>query len=199
MLKNDYLPFDQLPRADTLPFEMFPRRSLFCDSLDKLTLWLIVLCAGIGAFVMQPELMLRAGSLWFWLVPLALVNIAWPLLSWHYRRFALREHDVLLQEGVIFRRQSAQSLARVQHVKLHQGPLQRLFGLATLVLCTAGKDGADCKLRHLPLARAEDLRNHILRAALQTAPAATVAPAAPAAAPVPGAAAPVESAASAAT
>lgn len=170
MLKNDYLPFDQLPRAETLSFERFPRRSLFCDSLGKLALWLVVLCAGVGAFVAKPALMHSVGSFWFWLVPLALGNIAWPLLSWHYRRFALREHDVLLQEGVFFRRQSAQALVRVQHVQLRQGPLQRLFGLATLVLCTAGKDAADCKLRHLPLAQAEDLRNHILRAAQQPAP-----------------------------
>ena len=170
MLKNDYLPFDQLPRADALPFESFPRRSLFCDSLGLLVFWLILLCAAIIASFMQAQWVQRAGMHWLWLVPLALGTIAWPLLAWHYRRFALREHDVLLQEGVFFRQQSAQALARVQHVQLRQGPLQRLFGLATLVLCTAGKNAADCKLRHLPLARAEDLRNHILRAALQAAP-----------------------------
>lgn len=175
MLKNDYLPFDQLPRAETLPFEPYPLRSLFCDSLGKLSIWLVILCAGIGAFAFRPAPMQSVGSLWFWLVPLALANIGWPLLSWHYRRYALRQHDVLLQEGVLFRTLRAQALVRVQHVQLHQGPLQRLFGLATLVLCTAGKDAADCKLRHLPLARAEDLRNHILRMALQ--PAAGTVPA----------------------
>lgn len=172
MLKNDYLPFDQLPRAETLPFERFPLRSLFCDSLGKLSMWLVILCAGIGAFAFKPALMQTVGSLWFWLVPLALGHIAWPLLSWHYRRYALREHDVVIQEGVLYRTLRAQALVRVQHVQLHQGPLQRLFGLATLVLCTAGKDAADCKLRHLPLARAEDLRNHILRMALQPVPVA---------------------------
>jgi len=50
---------------------------------------------------------------------------------------------------------------RVQHIDLAQGPLERAFGLATLVLNTAGTRGAAVKLPGLAQADAEEMRDHI--------------------------------------
>lgn len=162
MLKNDLLPFDQLPMAERLPFEPLPRAGLVCDVLASLKYWAIAALASVFAAHYWFDNNAFIAQTWLWLAPLILAQILWPVLAWRYQGMVLREHDLLLQEGVIFRSLTAQSLARVQHVKLHQGPLQRLFGLATLVLYTAGKHGADFKLRHLTYARAEQLRQYIL-------------------------------------
>lgn len=162
MLKNDYLPFDQLPKAEQLPFAPLPRAGMMCDVLGRIGLWLVLLPV---FFIWRWSLPDERGWIdpagWS-LLPLALLYIGWPLLAWRYRRIALRQHDVLLEQGVIFRSLVAQALARVQHVSLHQGPLQRMFGLATLVLYSAGK-GGHFKLQHLSLANAQALRDHVLQ------------------------------------
>jgi membrane protein YdbS with pleckstrin-like domain len=161
MLKNDYLPFDQLPKAENLPFEHLPRASLMCDVLGRIGLWLVLLAFLILRWSLPDEAGWINPGGWCLLL-LALLHIGWPLLAWRYRRIALRQHDVLLEQGVIFRSLAAQAISRVQHVTLHQGPLQRLFGLATLVLYSAGKEG-HFKLQHLSLAKAQALRDHVLQ------------------------------------
>jgi hypothetical protein len=162
MLKNDYLPFDQLPQAEHLPFESLPRSSIMCDVLLLLLFWALVIPCGVVLTLFWEEAAQVMKFARWWLPPLCLLSFGWPSLAWRYRRIALREHDVLLEEGVIWRSIRAQSLTRVQHVKLVQGPIQRWFGLATLVLYTAGRSRADFKLRHLPHSRAEQLRDYIL-------------------------------------
>ena len=162
MLKNNYLPFDQLPQAEQLPMESLPRAGIMCDVLLLSLFWalLITSCIVLALFWEAAGDVMKFAR--WWLAPLCLLSLAWPSLAWRYRRIALREHDVLLEEGVIWRSKRAQSLTRVQHVKLVQGPIQRWYGLATLVLYTAGRSRADFKLRHLPHARAEQLRDYIL-------------------------------------
>jgi uncharacterized protein len=59
---------------------------------------------------------------------------------------------------------------RVQHIDVHQGPIDRFFGIATLTLHTAGSHNASVNLPGLgaDLARTmrEDIRSHIKRDSL---------------------------------
>ena len=56
---------------------------------------------------------------------------------------------------------------RVQHIDVHQGPIERAYGLATLVLHTAGTHNASVALPGLghddALAMREDIRAHVKR------------------------------------
>lgn len=73
------------------------------------------------------------------------VAIAWavwevgpmPALRWRMWRYAIGEREVDLQRGWWTRTRTIVPMARIQHVDTARGPLQRRFGLASVVLYTA--------------------------------------------------------------
>ena len=78
--------------------------------------------------------------------------------SWGYR---MEEDELAVRHGLLIRALTLVPFGRVQHIDLAQGPLERAFGLATLVLNTAGTRGAAVKLPGLAQVDAEQMRDHI--------------------------------------
>ena len=60
-----------------------------------------------------------------------------PGLRWRRWRYEIREDEVDLQRGILWISRTLVPLARIQHVDTQSGPLQRRFGLATVVFYTA--------------------------------------------------------------
>ena len=60
-----------------------------------------------------------------------------PGLRWRRWRYEIREDEVDLQRGIVWVSRTLVPLARIQHVDTQSGPLQRRFGLATVVFYTA--------------------------------------------------------------
>ena len=60
-----------------------------------------------------------------------------PDLRWRRWRYEIRQDEVDLQRGVLWVTRTLVPLARIQHVDTQSGPLQRRFGLATVVFYTA--------------------------------------------------------------
>ena len=52
--------------------------------------------------------------------------------------------------------------ARLQHLDVQQGPLDRRWGMASLSLHTAGSHDHHTRILGLPLAQAHALRDHLL-------------------------------------
>lgn len=98
----------------------------------------------------------------------------WAVLALKHKGYALRRHDILYKSGVIWRRTTALPFNRIQHVETTSGVLDRLFGLASIVIYTAGGTGGDLKIHGLESGHAERLREHILdRAGQEGADSAT--------------------------
>jgi membrane protein YdbS with pleckstrin-like domain len=85
-----------------------------------------------------------------------------PTLSWLRWRFAVSDELLVLSHGILFHEEKAIPVSRMQHVDLTRGPIERLFGLATLVVFTAGNEGSAFRVPGLPVARAQDIRDQIL-------------------------------------
>jgi hypothetical protein len=103
------------------------------------------------------------------LLPLAVVaaigvplTVLLPLLRYRRWRFALREEDLWIRHGVIWRTTSVIPYARLQFVDTTQGPIDRLFGLAQLVVHTAAP-GTSGRLPGLAAEQAEVLREKLAR------------------------------------
>ena len=60
-----------------------------------------------------------------------------PDLRWRRWRYEIRDEEVDLQRGIVWVSRTLVPLARIQHVDTQSGPLQRRFGLATVVFYTA--------------------------------------------------------------
>jgi membrane protein YdbS with pleckstrin-like domain len=82
-----------------------------------------------------------------------------------YRHFTFRvsEVDVRVAHGWLWRTESVVLHSRIQHVDTRQGPVERMMGLATVVVFTAGSVGAMVAIPGLAAARAEALRDELVR------------------------------------
>lgn len=83
-----------------------------------------------------------------------------PPVRYRRWRFALREHDLWIRSGVLWLNTSVIPYARLQFVDTTQGPLDRVFGLAQLVVHTAAP-GTSGRLPGLALDDAEALREKL--------------------------------------
>lgn len=134
--------------------------------LSALLGWLPILLLAVGGTV----------ALWWfdrswWLIvlpiPAALVTgvfTIWimPDLTWKHWRYEVGEDEVDLLHGVITRTRTLIPMARIQHVDTRRGPLQRRYGLASVILFTAA--GAS-EIPALADPIAEEVRDRIARLA----------------------------------
>ena len=79
------------------------------------------------------------------------------LRSWGY---AERADDLLVRHGLLYRRLSIVPYGRMQFVDVTAGPLERIFGLATVQLHTAAA-GTDARIPGLPPVEAARLRDRL--------------------------------------
>lgn len=82
--------------------------------------------------------------------------------SFPFLAFAVRDKDVIMQSGWIFRTVELCPFNRIQNCSVQSGPLDRQFGLASLVIYTAGSASADIRIRGLRQEEADNLRHFIL-------------------------------------
>jgi hypothetical protein len=117
-----------------------------------------------------------------WAVVLALLAFgAWAAgMAWFYppRKFAhctwrLSAAGLEIRRGVWFRHWISVPRARVQHTDVERGPLARRYGLATLVVHTAGQHDSQVQLDGLEHGVALAVRDQLL----STGASATLAPA----------------------
>jgi membrane protein YdbS with pleckstrin-like domain len=120
----------------------------------------IVLGTGAGV-LLGPAAGAALGAGWAALGLLTLA--AWPPLEYRHYRYDVREHDLLVQHGVLFRRWSSIPLNRIQHVDTRQGPLERMLGLSRLLVYTASGVSADGSVPGLAAEAAEALRDELSR------------------------------------
>lgn len=86
----------------------------------------------------------------------------WPAISYRYARYRVDEDGIEIREGVVWRTVTNVPRSRVQHTDVAQGPLQRKYGLGTLIIHTAGTDHATVHVRGLHHATALAIRDHLL-------------------------------------
>lgn len=96
------------------------------------------------------------------------VLVGWSLISPYLAyvrwRFTVDQELMLMRYGIIFHEERTIPISRMQHVDLTRGPVERLFGLATLVVFTAGNEGSAFRLPGVAALRAGELRDQILAA-----------------------------------
>lgn len=100
------------------------------------------------------------GAMLLFFLALAMV---WPALQYEHFRYAIRDHDLLVQRGVLFRRRSSIPHNRIQHVDTQQGPIERAFGLSNVAVYTAAGMSADGSIPGLSTQLAESIRDELAR------------------------------------
>lgn len=151
-----------------VPLEMLDRRVIVYWLLSGIVSYAILLGLAFGAWMLFREQMEGKQLLVVPSLALAGVWLTWvlvsPALAWNRWRFSVTDELLLARYGIIFHEEKAIPMSRLQHVDLTRGPIERLFGLATLVVFTAGTEGASFRLPGVSAARARELRDQILQA-----------------------------------
>ena len=80
-----------------------------------------------------------------------------------YQRWTLDDAGLWLRQGRLWWRETRVPVSRVQHVDLKHGPLERRFGLATLVVHTAAVHLSGITVRGLDDADAQHLRDTLAK------------------------------------
>jgi membrane protein YdbS with pleckstrin-like domain len=96
-----------------------------------------------------------------WLIPP--IHIALRLLTYNGWGYQLRQWDLLVRRGVLTREYVAIPLARIQQVGTSSSLFERMLGLTTLSVRTAGTRAARTRIPGLPSERATALRDVLSR------------------------------------
>ena len=174
--QTDQPALQQRDEPAPLPAEFYFGQSQF-RSLDRrvIGLWRVtgsigctlpLLATLIGAIIAaseNPDFALLFYMGWFALLALCGWLIYWrpPRLyrAWGYR---IDSKVFETRSGLLFQVTRLLPLTRLQHVDLHRGPIERAFGLASLVLHTAGTHEASIRVPGLDVGIAEQLRDHLV-------------------------------------
>jgi membrane protein YdbS with pleckstrin-like domain len=129
---------------------------------------------GVASFVGMSALWIASGRLaaGLLLVPLwlALVGLVawhlqrWPAIAYRHASYRVDDLGIEIRRGVFWRSITSVPRSRVQHTDVSQGPIERKFGLGTLVIHTAGTTHSKVTLDGLEHERARRIRAYLLPA-----------------------------------
>jgi membrane protein YdbS with pleckstrin-like domain len=100
----------------------------------------------------------------------AVLGVSYALARYRVWRFDIEADAVTLERGVITRVSSVVPFVRVQHVDTQRGPVERLAGLSSVVVYTAGSRGADVTIPGLTPERADAMQAELRRLAIENEP-----------------------------
>jgi membrane protein YdbS with pleckstrin-like domain len=86
----------------------------------------------------------------------------WPVVEHRHTSYRVDDEGIEIRRGVVWRHVIDVPRNRVQHTDVSQGPVERSFGLGTLVIFTAGTEHARVTLGGLDHAVALRIRDHLL-------------------------------------
>lgn len=145
---NEPFDVDLLPKSENVVFTPVERVYLTVIKLEAgiSSAILLLIAAALIAFIKSVQ-----HPLW-----ISVILGAWLLVTAFYfflqkkafeqKAYALRDKDVLYRSGWIVRRIHTCPFNRVQHSSVTSGILERRYGLATLILYTAGTNDADLQI-----------------------------------------------------
>ena len=86
----------------------------------------------------------------------------WPAVTYRFASYRIDGDGLEILRGVYWRTITSIPRSRVQHTDVSQGPLERRYGLGTLVVYTAGTQHSQVKLPGLDFTVARRIRAHLL-------------------------------------
>ena len=84
------------------------------------------------------------------------------MLSYRRIHYRVDPAGIEIKRGVIWRKVISVPRSRVQHTDVLQGPVERKFGLARLIIHTAGTENSSVSLEGLEFEKASEIRDYLI-------------------------------------
>lgn len=124
---------------------------------------LIMLAVAVTIGLAAPAVRIWIAVGWGTLATICLLFCFWfPRRYYHSWRWRLDAKVLELRHGRLVEHTRLIPLARLQHVDLERGPLERMFGLSSLVIHTAGTHAASTRIPGLEAEEAARLRDYLV-------------------------------------
>lgn len=134
---NDPIDLDGIPRLDPGAFRPLDPAQSRLIVLGHLAAGIV---AGLVGGAVAASVGWGAGLIALGVIVLIIVSTVLALMEVRYTGWLVREHDLSYRRGVIVRTVDTIPFARIQHARVERGPLQRVLGIATVKVNTAGPD-----------------------------------------------------------
>jgi membrane protein YdbS with pleckstrin-like domain len=123
----------------------------------------IVTATAVHGFRLLPTLLAGLVTLGCVFTGLGLLVHVRPLWRYRHTSYFVDEYGIQIATGRFWHHTITVPHARVQHIDVLQGPLERRFGLATLVIYTAGTTYSAVRIAGLSHDAAVGLRERLAR------------------------------------
>jgi membrane protein YdbS with pleckstrin-like domain len=164
--QRENIPINQSSATDREFRQLDPRAVklwIVTDLIGYGVLLLFLLISVLFWGFIRPKFIWWSLSGWFLIAALCLWYSFWrPPRA--YRAWGYRVDAKVLEtrSGILFQRTRLLPLSRLQHVDLERGPFERMYGLASIVLHTAGTHSASITIPGLDADEAVHLRDHLV-------------------------------------
>ena len=162
--ENPAIPIGDIPRyADIplLPVEPAYKKVQYISWAIAYSLSLaVIVILYLQVDALHSPLIIGAALL-AWLGCLAF-TVAAIEIGFRNRAWALREKDIVFRHGWLFRSTHIIPFVKIQHCVVGSGPIERVFGLASIGLMTAASSDIDIRIRGLKQETAGHLKQWIV-------------------------------------
>ena len=159
--QNTQLNLDELPQIEDIQYQALAPAYWKYSMVLTTVLFLMIGGAALTGTWVGAERWIAILLTGIWLL-LLIFSLALVGHRYRIKGYALRSHDLVYRQGLFFRKVITIPFSRLQHCEIQEGPLERLFGLNTLAVFTAGGSSSDVTIPGLLPPEAKRLRDFIL-------------------------------------
>jgi len=163
MFTNAQIDVNDLPRLDEVTLVPISKKFLYIILFNKLIVFAFVYGALIMASTFANDVLFTEyfQYLVFAVTSILILNLAFAVIAFRKRKYALRENDLIYSKGLLFLKITVVPISRIQHIEETRTWLARQFGLASLKIFTAGDSGTDLSISGLTEAEARKINDFL--------------------------------------
>lgn len=166
---NTQLEVSDLPAVSDIHYKELDKDYLTASLIRTLFSWIIF--GVIASIVLQvnksnPDFNDIIGPYVIYIIGglclLAVVSLLFAYFGFYKKGYAVREKDISYKTGLFWKSKTLIPFNRIQHSEVKQGPFERLFGLSSLRVYTAGGSASDLSIHGLKQEEANHLKQFII-------------------------------------
>lgn len=165
LFENATIHPDQLPIVESSPLQGLQKSYLKVSIISTLLFFMLLL----GFITVLLTITKSWGKAYWpylaygtWLI-LFMINLFVVYKEFNIKSYAIRERDIIYRSGLFWQSLVTVPFNRVQHCDVAQGPIDRLFGLSSLNIYTAGGNSSDLSIPGLLPETAQKLKSFIIK------------------------------------
>lgn len=160
---NSILLPEDLPEVESKTFNLLNKKYLRILLLRILILFLFLAGALVTFLLLteeKPPIFITVSISLAIVLAVALL-LAVTILGFPKKGYLVREKDVSYQRGLITYKVTSVPLNRIQHVEVSQGVLEKMFGLSSVKIFTAGGTSSDLSIPGLTVDEAKKVKAYL--------------------------------------